>query len=384
MDNTLKPKVYFTTPVFRDITLHPKVSEAKKKIILRLWDELEKKTRLKISPHRFSEKEEIKSVISGWKAQIIGCHLSHQLSEEILRNSDVFAICTSTAGTNHIARVPGILITHTPGILHKTVADFTIALILSNLRNTINLHNLVWSAEWKPGQKWDLDDNLSTSMDNLILGIVGMGEIGQELTRRIAPWGIKIIYFDLARKKNIEKAHHTLEYVDSLKELFLKADIISLHIPLTQQTHHLVGEKLLRLMKKNALLVNTARGPVVDTQILLDLLEKRAISINLAFDVFEDEPLNSTDLKRFKKIAKKNPDLRFVFIPHNASADADTRAQMAIMTLEDILSLVLSKSPEDLKNIRLIPEQHYLRGKGNQFPDFENFKISQYWNRGKD
>lgn len=376
-----KPKVYLTSPVFREIAEHPRVSESKKKSLLKLWDELKKNTRLKVSPSRFPESKEITSVISDWKAQIIGCHLSHPISQQMLEDSQVFAICTSTAGYNHIDRVPGILITHTPGVLHKTVADFTIALILSALRNTVRLHNQVWEENWKPGQKWDLDANLSTTMDNLILGIVGMGEIGQELTRRLAPWGIKIIYSDPARKRHIEEEHSNVKYKNSLDEIFSEADIISLHLPLTPETHHLVGEKYLKLMKKNALLVNTARGPIIDSQILLELLEKRAIFINLAFDVFEDEPLNLTDLKRFKKISREHPELRFIFISHNASADADTRAQMVIMTLEDILFLATSNAPDDIKKIRLIPELRTFFDLPKNHPDLKKFKIFRFWTK---
>jgi glyoxylate reductase len=376
-----KPKVYLASPVFRKIAEHPRVSESKKQAILKLWDELEKKTQLKVSSSRFPEAEGITSVISDWRAQIIGCHLSHRISKNMLNDSDVFAICSSTAGTNHIDRVPGILITHTPGVLHKTVADFTIAIILSNLRNTVCLHKRVWEGNWKQGQKWDIDDNLSTTIDNLVLGIVGMGEIGQELSRRLAPWGVKIIYYDPARKKNIEEEFHNIKYSHSLEEIFSNADIISLHVPLTPETHHLVGERYLRLMKKNALLVNTARGSVVDSQVLLDLLEKNEIFINLAFDVFDDEPLNLTDLKRFKKISRENPDLRFVLIPHNASADADTRAQLVIMTLEDILCLAFSNSPDDIKTIKLIPEQHSFFNLPKNHPDLEKYKIIQFWNK---
>ena len=182
--------------------------------------------------------------------------------------------------------------------------------------------------EWAVGkqvQKWDLDENLSSTIDNLTLGIIGMGEIGKELTKRLYPWGIKIQYYDIRPQEEFEKEFPNIQYIENIEEIFSQSDIVSLHVPLMDATYHLVNEKLLKLMKKGALLVNTARGPIIDTAELLKLLENNEIEIDLAFDVFEEEPLNKKTLKRFKEIAEKNPQLKFIFIPHNASADADTR-----------------------------------------------------------
>jgi glyoxylate reductase len=152
---------------------------------------------------------------------------------------------------------------------------------------------------------------------------------------------------------------------------------VSLHIPLLDATHHIINESLLKLMKKGSLLVNTARGPILNFNDLLRLLETAEISVNLAFDVYENEPLEEKTLRRFQKIAEKNPQLKFIFIPHNASADADTRAQMAIMLLEDIISLANSSSAADLNGIRLIPES-----KNSLFSSKENgLKISLHWDK---
>ncbi|MCP4763552.1 MAG: hypothetical protein GY870_17400, partial [archaeon] len=372
-----KVKVYLTTNVFREVADNLKVSQSKREEIINLWNKLGEISDLKVSNNRFPSSETIKKKIFEWGAQVIGCHLSHPITEDMLTdpNSNVISVTTSTAGYNHINLVPGVLITHTPGVLHRTVADFTISAILANLRNIVGLHNFVWNEQWKPGQKWDLDENLSSTMDNLTLGIVGMGEIGKEITKRIAPWGVKILYFDIVKQENFEKNYDNLTFIDNLEEIFSQSDIISLHMPLNDKTKHIVSEKLLKLLKKNALLVNTARGPVLDSQVLMDLLEKKEVKINLSFDVYEDEPIKIEDLKRFKNIAEENPDLRFVFIPHNASADADTRAQMAIIVLEDIISIATSKSAEDLKKLRLIPQQHYLHGGKEKQPDFNNYRI---------
>lgn len=371
-----KMKCYLTSPVFREIAEHPKVSVEKKNKILELWDKLEHLTELKVSETRFPTEKEIIDAIQGWGVQILGCHLSHPISSDMLKDSNVVSVSTCTAGYNHIAQESGTLITHTPGVLHKTVADFTITVILSNLRNIVGLHNFVWNREWKTGQKWDLDENLSSSIDNQILGIVGMGEIGKELTRRLYPWGVKILYYDIAQQTDFENQYPKIRFVATLEEIFSQSDIVSVHVPLMKATHHLVGEKLLRLMKKGALLINTARGPIVDTESLLILLENDEILIHLAFDVFEQEPIDMTSLNRFKSIMERKPELKFIFIPHNASADADTRAQMTIMFLTDLIGIANSSKIEDLEQLRLIPE---IRKKFKSIEKIE-LKISTLWN----
>lgn len=374
-----KVKCYLTTPVFHEIANHSKVSDSNKKKILELWEKLQQETELKVSDTRFPSKKNITDAIQNWGAQIIGCHLSHPITAEMLNKTDVVAICTSTAGYNHIAQEPGILITHTPGVLHETVADFTIAVIVSNLRNIVELHNFVWNEQWKQGQKWDLDENLSSMIDNRTLAIIGLGEIGKELTKRLYPWGVKILYYDIHRQVEFEKQFPEIQFIPSLEDIFSQADIVSLHVPLMDATHHMVSEKLLSKMKKGALLVNTSRGAVVHFEDLLELLEKQKIEIHLAFDVYEEEPIAKETLTRFKKIAEDNPKFRFIFIPHNASADANTRAQMAIMILEDMISIAESNSGRDLDSLRLIPEQKSFQ----ETETYENLKIQELWKRKK-
>ncbi|MBD3353925.1 MAG: hypothetical protein GF364_20755 [Candidatus Lokiarchaeota archaeon] len=374
-----KTKVYLATKVFREIADHPKVSEEKSNKIVELWKDLKETVDLHVSADRFPDKQYIEEEINNWGAEIIGCHLSHPITADMLKDSNVYAVCTSTAGYNHIFMQPDVLITHTPGVLHRTVADFTISVILANLRNLISLHNFVWDEKWKPGQKWDLDENLNSTIDNKVLGIIGLGEIGKEIVKRLAPWGIQIIYYDIEKQSDIESEYENLSYVGSLESIFMNSDIVSIHVPLLPATRHIIGEKYLRLMKENALLVNTARGPIIHTEKLLDLLEKKEISINLAFDVYENEPILEETLQRYKKIAEENPELRFIFIPHNASADADTRAEMAIMTLEDIMTLAKANSVEDLESLRLIPPQRYLYGGLDKKPDIENYRITKKW-----
>ncbi len=376
-----KRKVFLATTVFRDIAEHPKVSDANKTRIKDLYTKLTQVANVSQYQGRFPSDQEIEDAILIQGAEIIGCHLGHNFPKALLEKSHVIAVATSTAGYNHLGIVDkdDILISHTPGVLHRTVADFTISLILCTLRNLIALHNYLWAGRWTPEEKWDLDQNLSLTIDNLVVGIVGMGEIGVEVTRKIHPWGVKILYYDVTRKVDVEKQFPGLRFVPSMDDVFRQADIVSLHLPLFPATTHVIGEKFLRLMKPGALLVNTARGPIIDIEALLSLLETKKVSINLAFDVYEPEPITSAQLARFKKVLAIQPDLRFTFIPHNASADADTRGEMAIMELEDLIAFATATSVQDLEKVRLIPPHRKRVDAGKM----QTFRIIQWFKSGK-
>ncbi len=376
-----KRKVFLATTVFREIAEHPKVSHDTQIRIKDLYEKLNKVANVTQFKGRFPSDGELEDAIIGQGAEIIGCHLSHNLPKAMLEKSTVVAIATSTAGYNHVGIVDAddILLSHTPGVLHRTVADFTIALILSTLRNLINQHNFLWDGRWTPEEKWDLDQNLSLTIDNLVIGIVGMGEIGVEFTRKIHPWGVKIMYYDVTRKTDVEKQFPGIQFVSTMDEIFKQADVVSLHLPLFSTTTHIIGEKYLRLMKPGALLVNTARGPIIDTEKLLSLLESKQISINLALDVYEPEPISPSQLDRFKKVLIIQPDLRFTFIPHNASADANTRAQMAIMELEDLIAFATATSARDLQRVRLIPPHRKRVDAG----EIQAFRIYKWFKAGK-
>ncbi len=357
-----KCKIFLTSTVFREISQNTKISPEIQQKIRKLWDEVTQIAEVIEYPGRFPAPEEIEKNVLEKHIDLIGCHLSHPLSKDLLERSQVFAVCTSTAGFNHIGTVDddSILITHTPGVLHETVADFTIAMVMSNLRNLVNHHDFVWSGEWTPEERWDLDQKLVQTLDNLTLGIVGMGEIGMEVIRRVSPWGVKIVYFDPVRKSEFEKGFSNVSYFDNIDKVFENADVLSLHLPLNPKTKGIVNRELLLKLKDNAVLVNTARGPVINFEHLLEILEKREKQIHIAFDVYDPEPISPEILARFHKIKDQNPDLRVVFVPHNASANADTRGKMAIMLFEDLIRLTRASSFKELQGCRFIPRHRDL------------------------
>ncbi|MFW9951428.1 MAG: NAD(P)-dependent oxidoreductase, partial [Candidatus Thorarchaeota archaeon] len=261
---TYKPKVYLTSNVFssEEIGSNEIISLKIRTEIRNLWEELTHISKLKIFDGRFPTEEQIRRDVENFKPDILGCHLSHQITSNILQGTNIFAISTSTAGFNHIQRIEAdnILITHTPGVLHETVADYTISLMMASLRNLIDLHHYMWNDRWIAEDKWDLDKSLSSVITNKVVGIVGMGEIGKELVKKLAPWDIKILYYDINRMKEFEKQYPIIEFREKIEDVFRDSDIVSLHVPLTKSTENLVSRDLLILMKRNALLINTARG----------------------------------------------------------------------------------------------------------------------------
>jgi len=373
---TYRPKIYFTSNVFtpEELGSNEKISQNIRSEIKFLWIRLNEISESKVYKGRFPTEAEIQKDVRNYNPDIIGCHLSHFISKNTLEGSNIFAISTSTVGYNHIQRPEedNIIVTHTPSVLYETVADYTIALILANLRNIINLHEYVWEGKWDLTDKWDLDQNLSSVISSKTLGIVGMGEIGSELMKRLYPWNVKILYSDIVKRINLEKEYPNIKYIEKLETLFQQSDIISLHIPLNKYTKNLINRNLLKLMKKNSLLINTARGGILNIDDLLDLLEKKEIQINYSFDVFPNEPLDPRTLKRFKNIKEIQPDIRMILMPHNASADADTRGRMNIMFLKDLIKIIESSNLEDLKYIHIIPEQKKILG-------IKEWKIQNYW-----
>jgi phosphoglycerate dehydrogenase-like enzyme len=378
MDMSYKPKVFFTSNVFseKQIGSNEKISENLRQAIKNLWQQLCTISEIKVYSGRFPSQDQITEIVKSFKPDMLGCHLSHTISQKILKDSKIFSVSTSTAGYDHIQRTEkdNILITHTPGILHKTVADYTIAIIMARLRNLIELHNYVWNDQWKPDDKWDLDKSLCSVITDKTLGIIGLGEIGKELVKKLYPWEVKILYHDIKQMKTFEEDFPSIKFKENLKDIFQESDIITLHLPLNKKTHNLVDKDLLKLMKKDTLLINTARGGVLNIEDLLELLEKREIQINIALDVFPIEPIDNKTLMRFKKIKENQPYLGIILLPHNASADANIRAKMNIIFLQDIIKIIKSSSLEDLKNINLIPEHK------NQLTK-KQWNIFNYWKK---
>ncbi len=249
--------------------------------------------------------------------------------EMIATAPNLKAISVVGVGYDHVpvevCRERGIAVGHTPGVLSDTTADMTMALLLAAARNIVPAHNHVQTAKqwhyYDPNILWGTDVHHST------LGIVGMGRIGYEVAKRARAFDMRVLYYKRERRPDWEQ-ELGVEYV-TLDNLLEASDFVTLHVPLTEETTHFIGEAELALMKKTAILINIARGPVVDHYALYDALKQGQIA-GAAVDVTEPEPIN-TDHPLL--------DLDNVIIaPHLGSATVQTRAKMMTMAMENLLA----------------------------------------------
>ncbi len=235
----------------------------------------------------------------------------------------------------------GIYVTNTPGVLTETVADFTFALMLAVARRVVEADRYVREGRWKVA--WHPLMMLGSDVYGRTLGIVGMGRIGSAVARRAKGFGMRILYYDSVRREDLEKELGA-EFVD-LDRLLEESDYVSLHVPLTPETYHLIGEEQLRKMKPTAFLINTARGKVVDQRALYKALKEGWIA-GAGLDVFEQEPIPPDDpLLKLDNV---------VLAPHAASASHETRSRMAEMVAENLIAFLNGKVPPNLVNKEVV------------------------------
>ena len=218
----------------------------------------------------------------------------------------------------------GIKVGNTPGVLTETTADLAFSLLLSTARRIVEADKYTREGKWK---SWEPMLFLGQDIHHATIGIVGLGRIGAEVARRAAGFSMRILYFDFLRKPETEETLGA-EFVE-LDTLLKESDFISLHVPLTPQTKHMIGKRELELMKPTAILINTARGSVVDQKALYLALKNRTITA-AGLDVFEEEP-----------IAPDDPLLQLdnvIVVPHIASASVATRTKMAFMAVENVIA----------------------------------------------
>jgi len=234
------------------------------------------------------------------------------------------------------ATARGVVVTHTPGVLTETVADFAMALILAAARRLVEADRYTRAGRWR---SWEPMLFLGQDVHGATLGLVGLGRIGSAVARRAKGFAMRILYYDVVRRADLE-AELGLEY-RPLEEVLREADFVSIHTPLTPETRHLIGREQLRMMKPTAVLVNTARGPIVDTRALAEALRERWIW-GAALDVFEQEP-----------VEPDHPLLvldNVIVAPHIASASTETRTQMALMAAENLLAVLEGRRPPNPVN----------------------------------
>jgi glyoxylate reductase len=265
------------------------------------------------------------------------CLLTDPVDTEVIAAAPKLKVISNYAvGYNNIdveaAKARGIAVTNTPGVLTDATADIAFALMLACARRIAESDRWMRAHEF-PG--WSPLQFLGQDLREKTLGIIGAGRIGAALARRaFGAYDMRILYTDTQPNKVIETQLRARAC--GLETLLRESDYVSIHVPLTTQTHHLIGAREIGFMKSSAILVNTARGPVVDEKALIAALREHRI-FAAGFDVYEQEPVIPSELKALDNA---------VILPHIGSASFSTRARMARMAAENLIAVLEGREPE--------------------------------------
>ncbi len=276
--------------------------------------------------------------------QAVVSQLVDKFTPEVIEQLDGLTIIANVAVGFDNINVPaatrkGILVTNTPDVLTDTTADFAFALLLAAARRVVEGHHHIHAGEWI---RWSIDLLVGHDVHHKTLGIFGMGRIGQAVARRARGFSMRVIYNDAMRAPEQVERELQLEFVPK-EQLLREADFVSLHVPLNESTRKLIGEPELRQMKRSAILVNTARGPVVDEAAVAQALSERWIA-GAGLDVFENEPSVHPQLLRLDNVT---------LAPHVASASIDTRREMSMLACRNAVAALQGRRPETLLNPEL-------------------------------
>jgi len=314
-------------------------------------DLLRKHHKVEINPYeRVLRKQEIIENLANKDGLL--CLLTDKIDKDVILASPALKMIANYAvGYNNIdvsaATEKGIPVSNTPGVLTDTTAEMAWALLFSATRRIVEGDKLTREGKF---QGWDPNLLLGHDVKCKTLGVVGAGRIGTAFALKSQGFNMKVLYSDECRNENLEKNLGAKKVV--LDELLKNADFVSLHVPLNEATHHLIGENELKIMKDSAVLINTSRGPVIDEQALVKALQEKWI-FAAGLDVYENEPLVNEKLIRLKNV---------VLQPHAASATIATRTKMAIMAAENLLAGLRGEIPPNCVN----PEVFNNREKNNR------------------
>jgi len=324
----LKPKLFITRELFKDV-----IEKLEQYYDVEVWDRYEPPP-YDVLLKKFKDIDAAVTL------------LTDRIDANLLKQAKKLRIISQYAvGFDNIdietATKLGIYVTNTPGVLTEATAELTWALILAVARRIVEADYFVrWGEWWRKKTGWHPKMMLGVELYGKTLGIIGLGRIGS----RVAEIGkkafnMKVIYYDIVRKPELEKKLG-VEYRE-LDQLLAESDIISIHTPLTKETYHMIDEEKLRKVKKGAILINTARGAVVDTEALIKALREGWISA-AGLDVFEQEPLPPNHpLTAFKNV---------VLAPHIGSATYETRHKMAELVAENLIAFYEGREPPTLVN----------------------------------
>ena len=306
-----KPKVFLTR-------------ELPAAVMERLQEEVE----LTVNPDdRVLSKEEIIEGVKGKDALL--CLLTDQIDRGVLSaNPNLKIVANYAVGYNNIdvkaAGEMGIPVSNTPGVLTETSADLAFSLMMAVSRRVVEADAYLRTGKWGG---WGPLQFLGPDVYGATLGIVGLGRIGKAVARRARGFDMNVKYWNRTRLSEEEEQRENWEYMP-LEELLETADFVSLHVAHTPETHYMISQRELELMKPGAVLINTSRGAVVDEKALVSALQEGLIW-GAGLDVFEHEPEVEKELLTMKNV---------VLLPHLGSASVATRTKMGMIAIENILA----------------------------------------------
>jgi len=287
---------------------------------------------------RIFTKKELMDRLPGHKAVL--CLLTDKIDRDVI---DAAASCgirgfaNLAVGYDNIdvkyAAEKGILVTNTPGVLTQTTAELAWALLFAAARRTTEADRFCRAGKftsWKPLLFLGMDVSGKT------LGIIGAGRIGTAVALMSKGFQMKVLYTDVKKNEILEKELNAEKV--SLDELLTRSDFISIHTPLTPETRRMIGEQEFSLMKRDAILINTSRGAVLDEEALSHALKNGTIRA-AGLDVYEKEPAIHPDFLHLENV---------VLLPHIGSASLETRGKMSLMAAENILAMLQNKIPTNV------------------------------------
>ena len=259
--------------------------------------------------------------------------LSDKIDKEIIDNLPKCKVIANYAvGYNNIdvgyAKSKNIVVTNTPDILTNATADLALSLILTCARNVLPGEEMVREGRFKG---WGAQTLLGIELNGKTAGIIGAGRIGQAAAKRLKAFGCDLIYYNRTVKKGFEKETGAKKV--SLNALLKKSDIISIHIPYTKETFHLLNSGNMGLIKQTAIIVNTARGEIIDENVLIKMLKQKKI-FSAGLDVYENEPDIKKEFLKLKNV---------VLLPHLGSATFDARNGMAELAARNVINVLRGK-----------------------------------------
>ncbi|WP_185147855.1 D-glycerate dehydrogenase [Peribacillus simplex] len=318
----MKPKIYITRKLPEQI-----IDGLSGNYDVRMWDQEDIPV-----PREVLEKEmqEVEGLL---------CLLTEQIDESLIKKAANLKIIANMAvGHNNIdvrsATKRGIMVTNTPGVLTETTADLTFGLLLATARRMMEAEDYLRSGRW---ETWSPMQLTGQDVHGATLGIIGLGRIGEALAKRAKGFDMNLVYFNRSRKYQQEK-ELGIEY-QPLEKLLQISDFICVMLPLTPETAYMIGKEQLVLMKGTAVLINTARGGIIDENALYQALKNQEIWA-AGLDVFEEEP-----------VPLDHPLLTLpnvVTLPHIGSASIATRLKMATLAVQNLKEGLSGDSPRNL------------------------------------